>query len=160
MSGRASSASANAESVTRPLLSGHPSQPKEGPEAARLRDNNRSTSLNTSITTNDQNSTTSMSSKASSSRSSQATSVTSESTQSPQQTGERRKSSLGGIVGKAKAKLSRHPGGAEALADDEEDFQRQKAKEVEKQKRKEEYERLGLGDRTKYGMGGAGGWTG
>ncbi|KAK3073934.1 hypothetical protein LTR53_004062 [Teratosphaeriaceae sp. CCFEE 6253] len=77
-----------------------------------------------------------------------------------QQVGERRKSSLNGMVDKAKAKLGRRPSGAEALAGDEEDFERQKAKEVEKQKRKEEYERLGLGDRTKYGMGGTGGWTG
>lgn len=59
---------------------------------------------------------------------------------------------------KAKAKLSRTPSGAEELTDDQEDFERQKAKEVEKQKRKEEYERLSLGDRTKYGVSGAGGW--
>lgn len=59
---------------------------------------------------------------------------------------------------KAKSKLSRRPSGAETLPDDEQDFERQKAKEVEKQRRKEEYERLGLEDRTKFGMPGAGGW--
>jgi hypothetical protein len=60
---------------------------------------------------------------------------------------------------KARSKLGRRPSGAESLAADEAEFERQKAKEIEKQRRKEEYERLGLGDRTKFGMpGGAGGW--
>lgn len=67
---------------------------------------------------------------------------------------ERHKSSVGAMLDKAKAKLSRKPSGVDNLPDDEEDFERQKAKETEKQKRREEYERLGLGDRTKYGMGG------
>ena len=60
---------------------------------------------------------------------------------------------------KTKSKLGRRPSGAESLPDDEEDFQRQKAKAIEKQRRKEEYERLGLSDRTKFGMSGAGGWN-
>lgn len=59
---------------------------------------------------------------------------------------------------KAKSKLGRRPSGADVLPDDEQDFERQKAKAIEKQRRKEEYERLGLGDRTKFGMPGAGGW--
>ncbi|KAK5127165.1 hypothetical protein LTR85_008526 [Meristemomyces frigidus] len=71
---------------------------------------------------------------------------------------ERRKSSLEQVMDKAKAKLSRRPSGTEALPDDAEDFERQKAKEIEKQNREKEYERLGLGDKTKYGMSGAGGW--
>lgn len=71
---------------------------------------------------------------------------------------EHRKSSFVKAIGKAKAKMSRSPSGAEELPDDEGDFERQKAKEVEKQKRKDDYERLGLGDRTKYGVSGAGGW--
>lgn len=49
--------------------------------------------------------------------------------------------------------------GSERLANDESDFERAKAKELEKQRRKEEYERLGLGDRTKFGQPGAGGWN-
>jgi len=60
---------------------------------------------------------------------------------------------------KAKQKLGRKPSGADALPDSEEDFERQKAKAVEKQKRKEEYERLGLGDKTKFGMPGSGSFS-
>ncbi|KAK5131761.1 hypothetical protein LTR08_000592 [Meristemomyces frigidus] len=71
-----------------------------------------------------------------------------------------RKSIMGGVIDKAKAKLSRHPSGAEALPEDEEDFERQKAKDVEKQKRNQDYKRLGLADKTKYGTAGAGGWSG
>lgn len=59
---------------------------------------------------------------------------------------------------KAKSKLARRPSGAEALPDDEQDFERQKARAIEKQRRKDEYERLGLSDRTKYGMPGSGNW--
>lgn len=60
---------------------------------------------------------------------------------------------------KARSKLGRRPSGAESLASDDAEFERQKAKEVEKQRRKADYERLGLGDKTKFGMpGGAGGW--
>ena len=60
------------------------------------------------------------------------------------------------VVDKARAKMS---GGSEKLPNDEGDFERAKAKELEKQRRKEEYERLGLGDRTKFGTPGAGGWN-
>ena len=59
---------------------------------------------------------------------------------------------------KAKSKLGRRPSNAETLPDDEEDFERQRAKAIEKQRRKEEYERLGLAEQTKFGMAGAGGW--
>lgn len=52
---------------------------------------------------------------------------------------------------KAKSKLGRSPSGAEALAGDEKEFERQKAKAVEKKRRREEFERLCLEDRTKYG---------
>ena len=72
---------------------------------------------------------------------------------------ERRRSTIERAMDKAKSKLGRRPSGAEALADDEADFERRKAKEVEKQRRKEEYERLGLGERTKFGMPGVGGWN-
>lgn len=58
-----------------------------------------------------------------------------------------RKSSIGKIMDRAKSKMT----GGERIADNESEFERLKAKEVEKQRRKEEYERLGLGDRTKYG---------
>ena len=72
---------------------------------------------------------------------------------------EQRRSSVGEIMSKAKAKLTRAPSGSEALPDDEADFERQKAKEVVKQKRQEDYERLDLEKKTKFGMGG-GNWTG
>lgn len=55
---------------------------------------------------------------------------------------------------KAKSKLGRSPSGVEALPNDELDYERQRAKAVEKQRRKEEYERLGLSEKTKYGMPG------
>lgn len=61
-------------------------------------------------------------------------------------------------VDKAKSKLSRRTHGAEILPDDEQDFEHQKAKAIEKQRREEEYERLKLKDRTVFGMGGSGGF--
>ncbi|RMZ06411.1 hypothetical protein D0862_04624 [Hortaea werneckii] len=70
-----------------------------------------------------------------------------------------RKSSFGQAMEKAKAKLSRSkPSNSESLPDDNADFERQKAKDVEKQKRKEEYERLGLKEQTTFGLSGSGGW--
>lgn len=57
---------------------------------------------------------------------------------------------------KAKAKLGRS--GSEVLASDEEEFEKMKAKEVKKEERQREYERLGLSDQTKMGMKGAGGF--
>lgn len=42
------------------------------------------------------------------------------------------------------------------LADDEEDFERQRAKEEKKEKRKEEYEKLKLDERVKFGTGSGG----
>lgn len=74
------------------------------------------------------------------------------------ETSSQRKSSLSLVMAKAKAKLSRRPSGAEALPDNEQEFERQKAKDLEKQKRKKEYERFGLDKTTKFGMSGAGGW--
>ncbi|RMX79497.1 hypothetical protein D0869_08268 [Hortaea werneckii] len=72
---------------------------------------------------------------------------------------EERKSSFGQAMEKAKAKLSRSkPSNSESLPGDEADFEKQKAKDVEKQKRKEEYERLGLKEQTTFGLSGAGGW--
>ena len=68
---------------------------------------------------------------------------------------EYRRSSL---MDKARSKLGRQPSDSVSIASSEDDFQKQKAKAIEKQRRKEEYERLGLGDRTKYGMGGSGGF--
>ena len=73
--------------------------------------------------------------------------------------GSRQKSSVERAMDKAKSKLGRRPSGSEALPNDERDFERQKAREVEKQRRKEDYERLGLDDRVKFGMKGAGGWN-
>lgn len=72
---------------------------------------------------------------------------------------EQRRSLLSQAVDKAKAKLVRRPDGTVSLPNDEKDFERRRTKETEKQKRKEEYESLGLGERTKFGMKGAGGWT-
>lgn len=68
--------------------------------------------------------------------------------------GEQR-STFGKIVDKARAKVS----GGEKLASSETDFEKEKAKAIEKQKRKEEYEKLGLEMRTKYGLPRAGGWN-
>ena len=69
------------------------------------------------------------------------------------------KSTVERAMDKAKSKLGRRPSGSQALPNDEQDFERQKAREVEKQRRKEDYERLGLDDRVKFGMKGAGGWN-
>lgn len=70
-----------------------------------------------------------------------------------------RKSTLGRALDMAKSKLNRRPSNAETLPGNERDFERSKAKEVKKEKRKEEYERLGLGEKTKMGTPGAGGWS-
>lgn len=74
-----------------------------------------------------------------------------------QQSSSGRKSSIGRAVDKAKAKL--RGSGSEMLAGDEEEFQKMKAKEVKKEERQKEYERLGLGEQTKMGMKGAGGFS-
>lgn len=66
-----------------------------------------------------------------------------------------RKSTIERAMEKAKSKLGRRPSDAESLASNEEEYERQKAKAIERQRRKEEYERLGLGDKTKFGMPGA-----
>lgn len=55
---------------------------------------------------------------------------------------------------KARSKFGRSPAGAEPLAKDELEYERQRAKAAEKQQRKEDYERLQLGKQTKYGMPG------
>lgn len=52
---------------------------------------------------------------------------------------------------KAKTRFARRPSGSESLPENEAEFERQKAREVERQQRKEEYERLGLGEKTKLG---------
>lgn len=54
----------------------------------------------------------------------------------------------------AKARLSPSSKGQGVLAGSEEEYQKLKAKEEEKQKRNEEYERLRLGDKVKFGQGG------
>lgn len=59
----------------------------------------------------------------------------------------KQRSPLGQIIDKARRKAC----GEERLAGDEGEFARMKAKEIEKQKRREEYERLDLGERTKLG---------
>lgn len=64
------------------------------------------------------------------------------------------KSSVERAMDKAKNKLGRSTRGTESLPNDELDFERQRAKTLEKQQRKEEYERLGLSEKTKYGSGG------
>lgn len=55
---------------------------------------------------------------------------------------------------KAKNKLGGSRSGAKTLPSDELEYERQRAKAEEKQRRQEEYERLGLKDRTLYGMPG------
>lgn len=50
-----------------------------------------------------------------------------------------------------KRKLSGSGKGCTAIPDSEQEFERQKAVEVEKEDRRAEYERLGLEDRTKFG---------
>lgn len=66
--------------------------------------------------------------------------------------GEQRRSSIGKIMDKARAKMS----GSERLPNDERDFEKEQRKAIERQKNKEAYERLRLGERTIYGMPGAG----
>ncbi|TKA31816.1 hypothetical protein B0A50_01895 [Salinomyces thailandicus] len=97
-------------------------------------------------------------SSSSSSKQSSTAQTTSSTQTSSTQPAERSRSPIAQAMEKAKAKLSRRPSGSEALPNDEKDFEKQEARAVEKQKRKEEYERLGLAEQTKYGMGGAGGW--
>lgn len=60
---------------------------------------------------------------------------------------------------KAKSKFVRRPAGSESLPGSAEDFERQKAKEVEKGRRQAEYERLKLREQTIFGMKGAGGFS-
>lgn len=55
---------------------------------------------------------------------------------------------------KARSKFGRSHSGADALPSDELEYERQRAKAMEKQRRKEEYERLELDKQTKYGMPG------
>ncbi|QIW96949.1 hypothetical protein AMS68_002467 [Peltaster fructicola] len=67
-----------------------------------------------------------------------------------------RKSSLSKAIDKVKSRLGKH---GEALADDEEDYERQRVKAEKKEKRREEYEQLGLDERVKFGTIGAGGFN-
>ena len=69
-----------------------------------------------------------------------------------------RKSKLGWAFEKTKSKLNRRPSNAETLPDDEKDFERRKAHEVKNEKRKADYERLGLDKEIRFGNPGAGGW--
>jgi len=55
---------------------------------------------------------------------------------------------------KARTKLRHGSKDMEELAGDEEEFERQRQKEIEQQKRKEEYEKLALNQKTKFGSGG------
>ena len=67
------------------------------------------------------------------------------------------KSPLAEMFGRAKAKIGelKERSASSRLADDEEDFEQMKAKALEKQRRKEDYERLDLANKTKFGVGGA-----
>lgn len=65
--------------------------------------------------------------------------------------------SVAKVIDKAKAKVSKREG--QSLPDDEEDFEKQRAKEVKKEQRKADYERLGLDERVKFGTLGAGGFN-
>lgn len=67
---------------------------------------------------------------------------------------DQRKSSIDRVMEKARSKVGRSPAGVEALPGNEAEFEREHAKAVKKQQRKEEYERLGLGERTKFGTPG------
>ncbi|KAF2099279.1 hypothetical protein NA57DRAFT_55252 [Rhizodiscina lignyota] len=72
------------------------------------------------------------------------------------------KSPLAAAFGKAKAKigeLHERRGSRDKLPSDEAEFERMRAKEQEKERRREEYERLGLGDKTKFGAGGCEFWS-
>lgn len=69
------------------------------------------------------------------------------------------RSSIERAMDKAKSKLGSRSSRVESLPDDDADFERQKAKEMEKYRRKAEYERLELREKTIFGMKGAGGWT-
>ena len=99
-------------------------------------------------------------SKPSSSRSSATSEQTRSDSKGSSQGPEPRKSAMGEVIDKAKTKLSRRPSDSEALPESEEDFQKQKAKDVKKEKRMADYERLGLAEKTRYGTAGAGGWSG
>lgn len=68
-----------------------------------------------------------------------------------------RKSSVSKVIDKARAKLSHR--GSEMLPDDEQDFERQRAKAEKNEQRKADYERLGLDDRVKFGTTGARGFN-
>ncbi|TKA76003.1 hypothetical protein B0A55_06671 [Friedmanniomyces simplex] len=117
----------------------------QGPSALRFpfdsaRQNAEWRASNTSITgpsskSGYEDSMTTSSIKSTDGRSSITTSPSFREARSSGQTGERRKSSMGGLVDKAKAKLGRRPGGAEPLAGDGGDFQSEKAKEAERQQR-------------------------
>ncbi|KAJ9627208.1 hypothetical protein H2203_003670 [Taxawa tesnikishii (nom. ined.)] len=65
---------------------------------------------------------------------------------------------LGALVSKTGRKLSdtltRKGKDRDVLADDEEDYERQKVKEEKKEQRKADYERLGLEDKVKWGSKG------
>ncbi|KAL2352172.1 hypothetical protein BJ546DRAFT_988749 [Cryomyces antarcticus] len=63
------------------------------------------------------------------------------------------------LLSRARAKMT--TGKADShhvLAYSEAEFERRQKRAVEKENRREEYERLGLGERTKFGVLGAGGW--
>ena len=63
-----------------------------------------------------------------------------------------RKSTIQRALDKAKSKLSGRPSDAESLASNDDEYRRQKAKAIEKQCRKDEYERL---EKTEFRMPGA-----
>lgn len=60
---------------------------------------------------------------------------------------------------KTMSKVTRRNKDAARLSDDDEEFEKQKAKQIEKYRRKAEYEQLALREKTVFGMKGAGGWT-
>ncbi|TKA63845.1 hypothetical protein B0A49_10468 [Cryomyces minteri] len=75
---------------------------------------------------------------------------------SPQSTPSRPTLSL---LSKARAKMTASRGDSHhVLASSGAEFERQQKRALEKGNRRQEYERLGLGERTKFGVLGAGGW--
>lgn len=69
--------------------------------------------------------------------------------------GDEKQSSLAKTMDKIRAKVN----GSEKPPSDPAELEKSEAKALEKQRRKDEYERLGLGHITKYGMPGAGNWN-
>jgi hypothetical protein len=65
--------------------------------------------------------------------------------------GSQRKSSISSVMDKAKSKFSRKPSDAESIASDDVYYEKQKAQELERQRRKAENEQTTLRNGAKFG---------